>query len=167
MSEKHELKGLGGWLILVGIGITLSPLILLFQMVPLYVDIFTNGSFEVLTTEGYDTYHPLWAPVLMSEMVYNALLAITGFYLIYLYYTKHYLFPRIYIAMVVTMLIAIPLNAWLVTLVLEDSEMFDAETTKEWVRTAISALIWIPYMLISERVKLTFVEGRALQPQPA
>tara|TARA_R110002126_G_scaffold12196_20_gene53214 strand:- start:369 stop:881 length:513 start_codon:yes stop_codon:yes gene_type:complete len=158
--QQHELKGLGGWLIVVGIGVTLSPFILLYQVLPLYYEIFSNGSFAALTTEGSEAYHALWAPVLMSEVVYNACIVVAGFYLMYLFYTKHYLFPRLYIIIVVSMLVAIPVNSWLVTLVLEDSKMLDAETIKEWGRTAISALIWIPYMLISERVKATFVEGR-------
>ena len=38
--------------------------------------------------------------------------------------------------------------------------MFDPDTTKEFVRTLIGALIWIPYMLMSQRVKETFIKDQ-------
>lgn len=167
MSERNDLQGLGGWLILVGIGITLSPFIMLFQVVPLYFEIFTSGSFEALTTESSASYIPLWGALLMSEIVYNACLVLLGFYVMFLFYTKHYLFPRFYIAMVVIVFIFTIINAWMVTLVIEDTEMFDPETTSALIRTVFVALIWIPYMLISERVKQTFVRGAIQQPANA
>lgn len=43
-----------------------------------------------------------------------------------------------------------------------DEAMFDPATLKEFARTLIAAVIWVPYMLISKRVKLTFVEGKVM-----
>jgi hypothetical protein len=36
--------------------------------------------------------------------------------------------------------------------------MFDPETAKEFFRSLISMAIWVPYMLVSQRVKNTFIE---------
>ena len=55
-------------------------------------------------------------------------------------------------------LVFIPFDAWLVTFILPDEPIFDPETKKEFVRTLISSIIWVPYMLVSKRVKATFVE---------
>ncbi|MFC4257732.1 DUF2569 domain-containing protein [Marinobacter lacisalsi] len=160
MSENKDLKGLGGWLILVAIGVIATPIMLLVTYVPLYVPIFQDGTWDVLTTPGSGAYHPLWGPLLVGEIVFNTILFFASLCLIYLFFSKHYLFPRVYIAIVATSLVFIPLDAWLVTIVLPSEPMFDPVTMKEFLRSLIAALIWIPYMLVSKRVKATFVEKR-------
>lgn len=159
MNEQEELKGLGGWLILVGVGIIISPLRLAYGFGPMYYSIFTDGTYEALTSTGSGAYHPLWAPLLIGEAVYNSLMVVASVYLIYLFFAKHYLFPRVYIGIVAISLVFIPLDAWLGSFVITDEPMFDANTTKEFARTLISALIWVPYMLVSRRVKATFIEN--------
>lgn len=158
MDTKKDLKGLGGWLILVGIGIVVAPFRLIYEYGPMYYSIFTDGSFDVLTTPGSEIYNSLWAPLLIGEALYNSLLVLASIYLIYLFFSKHYLFPKIYIAIVTFSLFFIPLDAWVGSLVIIDEAMFDPATTKEFVRALVSAVIWIPYMLVSKRVKATFVE---------
>ena len=79
-------------------------------------------------------------------------------YLIYLFFSKHYLFPKFYIGIVAVSLIFIPLDAWLVSFVVPNEPMSDAETMLEFARVLFVGLIWVPYMLISKRVKATFVE---------
>lgn len=166
MSNDEELKGLGGWLILVGIGVIISPIQLLVTYIPIY-NIFEDGTWEALTTVGSEAYNPLWGPLLIGEIVYNAAMVAVSIYLIYLFFSKHHLFPKVYIAIVAVSLVFIPLDAWLVTKVLPTEPMFDPETAKEFMRAFVSGCIWVPYMLISKRVKLTFVEkmpNKQMQP---
>lgn len=159
MSENNELKGLSGWLVLVGIGVIFSPIKLLFTYIHLYKSIFEDGTWEALTTVGSDVYNSLWAPLLIGEIASNSLLFVASIYLIYLYFSKHYLFPKLYIGIIIFSILFIPLNAWLGTKVLPSEPMFTLETMKEFLRSLVVGIIWIPYMLISERVKLTFVEN--------
>lgn len=159
MNDSNELKGLSGWLILVGIGVVISPFRLAYEFGPLYYSIFTDGTFEILTTKGSEAYHQLWGPLLVFEAVYNSLMVLVSFYLIYLFFSKHHLFPKVYIAIVLISLFFIPLDAWFGSFVITDEPMFDPATTKEFARTLISAVIWVPYMLVSRRVKATFVES--------
>ena len=159
MSQEENLKGLSGWLILVGIGIVFSPIRLVATYYPIFSQIFTDGTWEILTTPGTEVYNVMWAPLLISEIVYNSAMVLASVYLIYLYFSKHYLFPKIYIAIIAISLVFIPLDAWLSTFVLPDEPMFDPDTTKEFARALIGGLIWVPYMLISKRVKATFVEN--------
>jgi len=157
MSENNELKGLGGWLILVGIGVIIAPIRLLVTYIPIYIPIFENGTWEALTTAGAEAYDPLWAPLLIGEIAYNSIMVAALIYLIYLFFTKRYFFPKLYVGVMVVSVIFIPLDAWLVTKVLPDEPMLDPETTKEFMRTLVGAAIWVPYMLLSKRVKATFV----------
>lgn len=165
MRNENELKGLGGWLILVGIGVVIFPIRLLMTTVSIYVPIFQDGTWEALTDAGSETYHPFWAPLLISEVAYNSIMVLVSLYLIYLFFSKHYLFPKVYIAIVGASIVFIPLDAWLVTKVLPGEPMFDPETSKEFMRVLIGGLIWVPYMLISKRVKATFVEKMPNKPQ--
>lgn len=158
MNDKDNLKGLGGWLILVGLGVIISPLRLSYEFGPMYYSIFTDGSFEILTTPGTEVYHSLWGPLLIGEAFFNSLLLFASVYLVYLFFTKHYLFPKVYIAIVAFSFFFIPLDAWAGSFVIVDEPMFDPATTKEFIRTLVSAILWVPYMLVSKRVKMTFVE---------
>ena len=157
--ENNELKGLSGWLILVGIGVIFSPIRLLFTSIPIYKQIFEDGTWEALTTVGSEVYNSLWAPLFLGEITYNSIMVAASIYLIYLFFSKHYLFPKLYIAIVALSIVFFPLDAWLATKVLPSEPMFDPETTKEFMQSLVAGIIWIPYMLISKRVKATFVEN--------
>lgn len=158
MNDNNELKGLNGWLILVGIGVVISPIRLLITLVPSYQPIFEDGTWEALTTVGSESYTPYFGSLLIGEMVFNAIMFAASIYLIYLFFSKHHLFPKLYIVIVMATLIFIPLDAWLVTQLFPSLPMFDTETTTEFLRAVLVAAIWIPYMIISKRVKATFVE---------
>ena len=160
MNDNHELRGLGGWLILVGIGIIIGPMLVAYEFIPLYYSIFTDGSFEYVTTPGTEAYHKFWGPLLIFESVYNSLMLVALLYLIYLFFSKHYLFPGVYIAVTLISVVIIPLDAWLGSFVITDEPMFDPVTAKEFARSIIAAAVWVPYMLVSKRVKATFVNKR-------
>lgn len=160
MQKNKELKGLRGWLILIGIGLLLSISRQAHQLIAVYYPLFTNGTFTTATTPGTSLYSPLWGVVLISEALIISILTATYVYLSYLFISKHYLFPRIYIATLLASAIFVPLDAWVCSFVLVDVPMFDFSTLKEMTRALISTFIWVPYMLVSKRVKATFVEHR-------
>lgn len=159
MTNNNDLKGLSGWLILVGLGIVISPIKLLITLFGTYKPLIENGTWQALTTEGSEVYNPYFSSLLVGEIAFNTLMLIISVYLIYLFFSKHYLFPKVYIGIVAVTLIFIPLDAWIVTKIFPEVPMFDAETTKEFARTLVSGLIWVPYMLVSKRVQITFVEN--------
>lgn len=160
MTDKEELNGLGGWLVLVGVGVVLSPIVSLFILVPTYSEIFIDGTWAELSTKDSGAYNPYLSSLIMGEIFFNCIILMTSVYLIYLFFIKHYLFPKVYICLITATLIFIPLDAYLVSAILPDISMFDPETTKEFMRSGIAAIIWIPYMLVSKRVKATFIEKK-------
>lgn len=161
-NDSNHLKGLGGWLILVGIGITISPFITSYQLYSLYIPIFQDGSFDMLTNPAYSMYIPNFETLIYIEIAINCIIIVASFYLMYLFYSKNRLFPKLYIALAAFYPVFLLADAWAVNFVMPDVPIFDEETIKQVSRSVIGAVIWIPYMLMSERVKNTFVN-----PQPS
>jgi hypothetical protein len=163
VAEVHQddrLRGLGGWLVLVGIGVVLAPIRISATVVTSYLPVFTGGSWEALTTEQSDAYHPLWAPIIIGALVFNVAMVGATIYLVILFFSKSYLFPRAYVALTLASIIFIPFDAWVVTFALPNEPMFDEATAREFGRVLVGGLIWIPYLFNSRRVRATFVEGR-------
>ncbi len=158
MSEKKEIEGLGGWLILVGIGIVLSPVKILLLLYPLYSEIFLSGAWEILTTPGSEAYNPLWGPIVSAEIIINFGLVITWIYIAILFFTKKKIFPKWYLGIIIFSLVFIFLDAHSIKIVLPNEPVYDPDTVKELVRSFVAAIIWVPYMLKSERVKATFIK---------
>lgn len=142
---------------MVAVGVVANPIRLLATYFPIYVPLFTDGGWKALTTVDSGAYNPLWGPLLIGEIIFNLGLVALSTYLIYLFFSKHYLFPRFYIGIVVASVVFIPLDAWLVSFVLPNEPMFDSGTAKEFAKTLFGGLIWVPYMLVSKRVRATFV----------
>ncbi len=158
MTDEKKLEGLGGWLILVGLGIIASPIKISVQVYPVYSKLFTSGSWAALTTPGTEAYHPLWAPILISEISINVVLALTWLFIAFLFFAKKRLFPKWYIGILVFTLTFMLVDAVAIKAVLPNEEIFDPDTIKELARTLVTMLIWVPYMLMSKRVKATFVK---------
>ena len=157
MTEEKNLAGLRGWLALVGLGIILSPLRIVALVFPTYLKLFSNDSWEKLTTPGKQAYHPLWSSILVGEIAINCAFVFVWLYIALLFFLKKKVFPKWYIGIMMFALVFIVLDALAIKMVLPNEPLFDADSTKELVRTLIAVLIWVPYMLVSKRVKATFL----------
>jgi len=160
VSAKQEPLKIGGWLILVAIGIVLSPIKLIYHLGTVYPSIFLDGTWEALTTEGSEFYSPIWGPFLIGEITVNVILVLSGAYLIFLLFAKCASLPKWYFGLALFSSIFILIDAYMVTLVVPDMEVFDADTMKEFGRSLFSLLIWSPYLFYSQRAKETFINVR-------
>jgi len=158
MNNNEDLNGLRGWLILVGIGVVLSPINSLVIGVEMCFQLIESGSWEAMTSVNSKSFTPYWGELVIGEIIFNVLMVLVSIYIAYLFFTKHFLFPKLFIIFSVISLMAIPLDAWLITKVLPDVEFFRTEATDEFIRAFMYCSIWIPYMLVSKRVKVTFLE---------
>lgn len=154
--QEEKLEGLSGWLILVGIGIILSPLRIIFAVFPTYYELFSDGSLDFLTTPGTELYSPLWAPILYGEIIVNIMLVALWIFVGCLFFLKKRIFKKYYIGLLVFTLIFIVVDALAFKAVIPDEPIFDPQTTKEVFRSMVVCCIWIPYILVSKRVKATF-----------
>lgn len=156
-AEQNELEGLGGWLILVALGIILSPFRIVAQAFPIYSEVLSTDGWAAITTPGTEDYVPFLASYVYAEGAINVGMVLAWIYIGFLFFTKKKAFPKWFIGMLLFTLAFIILDALWMTFVLPDEPVFDADTTKELLRSLIYTAIWMPYMLVSERVKLTFV----------
>jgi hypothetical protein len=159
MTEKtHEPKGLGGWLVLPAIGLFVMPVRLSMSFNTDFWPIFREGYWEILTTPGTEAYHPLWAPLLIFEITGNAFFVIFDLVLIYFFFTKSYRFPYLFIAFAALNLLFVTSDFLLADLVPAIAAESDVDSIKEVARAAVAAVVWVPYFLLSKRVKNTFVK---------
>ncbi|MBD3402836.1 DUF2569 family protein [candidate division GN15 bacterium] len=159
-SIGNEPKGIGGWLLLPLLSLCISPILILVSLTDEYIPIFTEGIWELLTTPGSEAYHPNWAPVLIYEMVGNLLLGLAAIVLLVFMLNKHHLFPKLYIAFLAGNLLFVISDHLLARSIPMVAEMADPDGFREIARAVGGAVIWIPYMLKSERVANTFARPR-------
>jgi hypothetical protein len=158
-TEAHPApSGLGGWLILVGLGLIVAPIRLLIYLVQTFPPIFRDGAWEVLTTPGSDAYHPLWASLLVGEIACHLVFVGAEIALLVFFFQHSRRFPTLYIVVAIANLLFIIADAWLGSLVLPDEPMFDPDTARELGRSVVGVAVWVPYMLVSKRVKNTFIQ---------
>ena len=158
MKSEQELKGLGGWLILVGLGLLLSPVRLSIEMISMYQGFISEGAWGLLTTPTSPVYHSSWALHNVGEAIVNVAIVFFSVYLIYLFFLKKMIFPRYYCGFLLFIVIFLFIDALLIQIMLPDEPLFDEERGRDFFRSVLACLIWIPYMRVSKRVKLTFVE---------
>lgn len=156
-DQSKEVSGIGGWLLLVTLGLIISPIRVGHLLLTTYSPIFSNGAWETLTTPGSEAYHPSWAPMLIFEVVGNiGIMALAGITLWHLF-RKSKRTPKLAIAWLSWALIFIAVDFFAADLIPVVAAQNDTDDMKELARTLISATIWIPYFLVSKRVKATFV----------
>jgi len=149
-------EGLGGWLILVAIGLIISPLRIA-AMEFTILSVLLDGTWGLLSNSASEFYNPALAAIIPIEFIVNLAFVFGFVFLIYLFFTKSSNFPRWYIGVYLANLIVIILDAVAVKIAVPEQPLFDPETVKEFARSLVACVVWIPYMLQSKRVQATFV----------
>lgn len=148
--------GLGGWLILVGIGLVLTPFRLLFYIFGT-LDSFSLWKWHILTNPGGVSYNPLWGPMLIFELLSQISIVIFSLLLLVLFFQKRRVFPRWYIALIVFNMLFVAMDIAGVHLLGVSSPASTAIRVRNITSVIAGCCIWLPYMLVSKRVKATFV----------
>jgi hypothetical protein len=152
------LTGLGGWLILVAIGVTLRPITLLVSIARSLVHAFDQAGWDAITEQGSAGYQPFFGPLLVAEVIGNSLLIAGSIVMLVLFYQRRRAFPLVFIVNVAFSLVFLSLDTWAGEHLVNLDTAGSAESYGGIIGAAMQAFIWIPYMLISERVKSTFVQ---------
>ena len=154
--DVQDLKGIGGWLILVAVGLCLQPLLLL-KALSENATAFKPDTWGVLTTPGTSAYHPLWAPLLVAETGVNLVLVAWSGVLLYFFFSKGRRFPRMVIVYMGVSVAAVIADLAVANAIPVARARLTASEYGQVARSVIGAAIWIPYFLRSRRVAATFV----------
>lgn len=152
-----DIRGLGGWLILVIIGLVLTPLQLGYVLLTTYWPLIRDGTWVVLTTPGTEAYHALWGPILIFELAGNSAVIILAVWTLASLLCQSRLTPRLAITLFGSGAVFVVADFFASELIPAVAAQDDPASLREMVRTIVTAAIWIPYFLVSERVKATFV----------
>lgn len=151
-DRERPLTGLGGWLILVVIGLIMTPLL---NIVSLVRD--TNLDSLARVPAGLQAF--VWFENAMT-LVFGVLIPI---YLVAIMFRLRIAFPQRFIWWLGTFAVISTLDLVALYVLFNDFlaargvNVLSAEYLRDPTRTAISAAIWIPYMKMSSRVQNTFV----------
>lgn len=151
------ISGLGGWLVLVQIGLYLTMIMVLVQLFQYSLTALTPEAWEMLTLEQSSLYHPWWGPIIIFEVTYNVLFFIFSIVTLVMFYRKKSVFPRLMIIFY-SISLAVSIIDYLLLLQIPIArELEDGSGLTGIVRLVITCAIWIPYFIKSERVRNTFI----------
>jgi len=150
---------IGGWMILPAIGLVLSPILTLPEIIS--EDFFGQANWDAFKLIYPDTTYLLWTLV-SFELVYNILITIFNVLLIVLFFQRRTSLPKlISIYFLASFIFLLADSVFAAQLLVVGEELPDYSTLwSDAGRSFIAALIWVPYFLTSERVKNTFCVQR-------
>lgn len=144
-AAAPRLEGIGGWLVLPIAHILLNALVMAINVI---------DGFRIGYGGGDVAARDLMLGITWFEL---SLLAYSGFCLAMLFLKRRQT-PYLMIGFYALLLVMVVAEFFLATHQLPNMTLNEkSEPLKAVVRTAIAAAVWIPYFLVSKRVKNTFV----------
>ncbi|KAI9453502.1 hypothetical protein F5148DRAFT_1289068 [Russula earlei] len=146
-----EPKPIGGWLILIGLGLAFTPLRLLWS--------FITGSFfhlNIWNAYGTGTEAIPFKSVLTFEVAGNTFLICYAVFCLVLLLEKRDILPKLIIGLY-AFNVGFVLLDWILAATLITTNSSDYTSNYQFIRTVVYATIWTSYFLKADRVKETFV----------
>ena len=157
-SLRTEARAFGGWLILPMIGLTLSPILMSYNVIE---GAYFSKGVEYLLSSSSPAYNLPQGLLAMAELIWNSFFITFTVFCIVSLYMKRSSTPGLIIAFYAMNVFALGLDLLLGEVV---GISMDAEDAKSLSQSIFGAAIWIPYFIKSERVKETFIQQ--LNPTP-
>lgn len=155
-QNQSAQSGIGGWLILVAIGLCLTPIRIGAEIVQ-GVRSLQPVAWRVVTTPGSPAYHPLFGPLIVGEMVANVALLGWALVLLYLFFTKRRAFPRATIAFLIVRVAIQMADVFVATSIPLAAASIGPRVYGSLASNLLVVSVWVPYFLKSRRVAATFV----------
>ena len=159
LDSNQELKWLGGWLVIVIIGLIITPFTILSWIENSFILWINDGTLAQLITKGSWSYIEWFFPIFIFEMLWNLFFVFFAAILTYFFFSKHKLFPLLFKIYLISNFLFLLFDYVVVDLIPELYEIDDDwESLWELIRSFFSMIIWGSYIHVSKRVKNTFIE---------
>lgn len=160
---KHIRKynTIGGWLILVGIGIIWTPIVLLFQVYELYKDQFNVNYTYYFFNHSSSYFNPLKGYYAIVSNFGNIFLILSALLLIVLFFQQKNSFRYYYTGYKIFNIIFLFVDIIIIYLFADDpmqsqEKLQVRSETTSLIKIMFQTCIWVPYIWISARSKHTF-----------
>jgi hypothetical protein len=157
LPPMRHLEGLGGWLILMTIGLTLAPILRAGQLAQYWEGFFSLHTWQSVAMPGGDQFHPLYGPLLAFEVVGNAAGLGVNLLVLALLFAKRKIFPKVCAWFIVGNALFLTIDALVSSAVPALSIDANSQSWADATRAWLGAVIWGLYLYRSRRVRVTFV----------
>jgi transglutaminase-like putative cysteine protease len=154
--QERSLRGLGGWLVFVGLGLVLAPIRLIGGLISEWEGFFSASTWRAVTVPGGEYYHPLFGPLLAFEVFGNSLLIAFSLLTLALFFSRRRVFPKVFICYIIAMAVFMAFDEGISRLIPLVGQRSEGVSSSALLRSILGALVWTTYMIRSRRVKLTF-----------
>lgn len=139
------------------VGLIINPVRIGVTVVNELLPVFEPEAWKALTTPGQETYHSMWAPLLLFELVANVGLTLFTLVVLVLFLKKSRRVRPLIIALLAAQVLVLLADWALVGMIPALAHDPEAQDLSDLRRSLLGAAIWIPYFVISRRVRNTFV----------
>jgi len=151
-----ELRGIGGWLILPLIGLVITACFHFYFIVTEIYPVFSDGTIFALFDTQSDICNPVFGIFILFESAATILMFWLAIIILYMGFKESKKFVLLLIVFYICSFL-ISAIYYMTTSYFEVIESVERELLIDLLRSIIVAAIWIPYLLVSERVKNTFI----------
>jgi hypothetical protein len=141
----------------VGLGVVISPLRIVIEGIGIYGPLFRDGSLQNIADPSAPSYVAYLAELIYAEMFFNAIFVIWAVLNLVGFFSKNARFPASWRYFLLANLAFLVGDSSLTTNFMPSNEVFDTATVKSIFQSIFAAAIWVPYTIVSKRVKNTFV----------
>jgi len=152
-------KKIGGWLYLIAIGLVANPFVVLSVMFKDLLPALKPETIKLMSTQGTVYYNPGLLNLIYFESGFYLVLLIAYIYLLTAFFRKQRNFPPVFMVIYLVNMAFIIFDTFAVHLITQSSGVYPSELSfVSIIWQAVVCAIWVPYMILSVRVKETFVK---------
>jgi hypothetical protein len=149
-------KSIGGWLILPMIGLFITPFSLTISTFNNLLPAINSGNLAAFDDPTSGLYNPILKYLVYAEVCFNLSFALYAIIIIVYAFRYKAQTPTLYIVFLIGNFTFLVLDH--IAIVLLDLGDLKSFLNLDSFRAFVSCAIWVPYFLLSERVKGTFVK---------
>jgi len=157
-ADRPKPTKIRGFLIVIAIGLVLSILQNLVQLLTAFVPFMRPDIWNRLTSPEWTSYHPNWKMVMLAQLFASGTLVGLNLVALFLFFSKGRTFPKFIVFTIPAIFLISVVDHYLsgsIPAIAESKEY--SEAGQKLIFRFIALHVWIPYFLVSKRVRATFV----------